>query len=140
MTKAIYKKQKQVDSVEHIINQLTLLLKQGIQSNLSLDSDNPESERAIFVSRLRKFYDDCRKLVESILTIKPMFAPKAIGFYTQITDKIVIATTDNVAKYIHPIANPTKSEKNMTSIPIIVLGPNIIVLNNDIKRGGGLLP
>ena len=118
MTKAIYKKQKQVDSVEHSINQLTLLLKQGIQSNLSLDPDNPESERAVFVSRLRKFYDDCRKLVESILTINPMFAPKAIGFYTQITDKIVIATTDNVAKYIHPIANPTKSEK----ICIIAVG------------------
>ncbi len=111
MTKAIDKKQKQIETIEQCADQLELLLQQEIQSNLSLGSENPESERAIFVSRLKKFYDDCRALVEAILVINPMFAPRALIYYSQITDKIVISIMRNVIKYFHPIANPTKSEK-----------------------------
>ena len=52
MTKTIYKKQKQIESIKFSIDQLTLLLKKEIQANFNFGSENLESERAIFISGL----------------------------------------------------------------------------------------
>ncbi len=63
------------------------------------------------VEILKVFLDQNRTLLETLLEEKPFLAPKVIELYSTLSDTIILAALNIAVKYIHPIANPTNSEK-----------------------------
>ncbi len=111
MTSPINKKYMPSNSVKNYVDNLNLLLDKEIFPNLSHSAGQPIANRAFFVANLKSFHAECRSILQSILEIEPMFAPKALDFYTRITDKIIKLITTIVIEVFHPISNPTISEK-----------------------------
>ncbi len=101
----------QIRSISHLTEKLNVLLKQDIAPILNNHPNLSSENRTFFVSSLKNYYDNCRQQIASMLEADPMYAPEAISFYTQLTDKVIVSTMTNVIKFIHPIANPTNSER-----------------------------
>ncbi len=111
MIKSQNKNQPKSGSKEELLAQLDSLLEIKDPVEFFQDKNQPVYNRAFFVASFKSFLVDCRILLQSILDNDPMFAQQAIIYYSRITDKIIISALKSVIKYIHPIANPTNSEK-----------------------------
>ncbi|PQM61225.1 MAG: [protein-PII] uridylyltransferase [Rhodobacteraceae bacterium] len=111
MTNITNKKYTNNETFEDRLKTLNLFIDGKIANYHTDVSSDLGFERTIFVSKLKAFYLHGKSLIGSALEINPNFAPKALRYYAQLTDKIIIWTMKNVIKFIHPIANPTKSEK-----------------------------
>ncbi len=111
MIKSLQEKKFKLQKKNMLIAKLDLLLE--VKDPLELIQEKTQSNynRAFFVSTFKSYFDQSRLLLESILKNDPMFAQEAIIYYAKITDKIIISALKNVIKFIHPIANPTNSEK-----------------------------
>ena len=73
------------------------------------NSDNDLRIKTVQV--LKEILKENRQLIETLLEEKPFLAPKAIELYSTLSDTIILATLNIALNYIHPIANPTNSEK-----------------------------
>ena len=98
-------------SAKSLIEQLEFLLTTEIPIDLKKYSTQPEKSRDQFISGIKLFRKNCRDIIQSFLEADPLLAPNAIRYYTTLTDKIIISIMDNVISFIHPISNPTDSEK-----------------------------
>ena len=111
MAEQIKKRFKSIKSFDDGANQLNLLLQKKISFGSKLQPGQCLNDRVTFVSNLKTFYNDCKSIIESILEFDPFLAPQAIGYYSKVTDKIIVTAVTNVIKFVHPIASPTNSEK-----------------------------
>ncbi|MEE2774927.1 MAG: [protein-PII] uridylyltransferase [Pseudomonadota bacterium] len=67
--------------------------------------------RTLLISTLKDHYTSYRQILQEILENEPLFAPKAIRHYSSLTDVILKKTMDLVVEHIHPLPNPTSSER-----------------------------
>lgn len=111
MTKKIDQKEHHIKSILPLQNRLDLMLDSSITIDLNKDFETEEKMRLDIVKGLKSFNTDCRSLIKSILEIDPLFAPKALGYYSFLMDVIITSTMNTVIKFVHPLANPTNSEK-----------------------------
>lgn len=111
MTQPINKKKETACSISALKEQLDFLLTHEILVDEEKKYATHLGSRQHFVEIFHSFYHDCREIMAKILKIEPLFAPLAIKYYAQITDKIIISTMESVTQVIHPVANPTNSEK-----------------------------
>ena len=111
MTKLMITKEETVQSIQTLKKQLDFLLAHEIIVGAKKEHTVPLDSREHFVRIFQEFYIECRKILEEILELDPFFAPHAIRYYAQITDKIIISTLESVTQFMHPVANPTNSEK-----------------------------
>ena len=91
--------------------QLLLNLETPIQIDPKITTAAGIDMRALLVTELGSYYQGSRDLLKKILDIDPLYAPKAVNYYSLLTDKLIISTVENVINLIHPISNPTNSEK-----------------------------
>ena len=101
-------KQKPIQALK---KQLLLNLGTPIQIDPKITTAAGIDMRALLVTELGSYYQGSRDLLKKILDIDPLYAPKAVNYYSLLTDKLIISTVENVINLIHPISNPTNSEK-----------------------------
>jgi [protein-PII] uridylyltransferase len=73
--------------------------------------DEPAALRQAAVSVLGRFHAEARRRIADALRARPMEAHRAIHDYAAATDAIVTLTLDHAARCLHPIPNPTDSER-----------------------------
>lgn len=79
--------------------------------NTSFQDMTKHDFRIFLLKTLKNHYDKYRRILENILEYEPLFAPKAIKHYSLLMDEILRKTLDLVIEHIHPLPNPTSSEK-----------------------------
>ena len=111
MTELINTKKGVLLSIQSLRKELDFLLAQEILVETDKKDAEFQKSRKYFVKLFHAFYHQCRKILAEILKLDPLFAPLAISYYAKITDKIVTSSMQSVTQFIHPLANPTNSEK-----------------------------
>ncbi len=69
------------------------------------------ARRAAAVEVLTEAWTNARARIATLIAESPRDAHKAIHDYSWLTDRIVTLTLDIVARRLHPLANPTASER-----------------------------
>lgn len=74
--------------------------------------------RAATFDILQRVYADGRQAIADVLTEQPWASRPAVRSYAYLTDGIVLTVLDVATRYLHPLSNPTESER----IAVVAVG------------------
>ena len=85
-------KQKPIQALK---KQLLFNLETPIQIDPKITTAAGIDMRALLVTELGSYYQGSRDLLKKILDIDPLYAPKAVNYYSLLTDKLIISTVES---------------------------------------------